>query len=301
MLLLRDLSDKTSGPIVATLGNFDGVHLGHREILHALQEVKKRKRLNSAVILFEPQPREYFLDTTSERLMSLRQKIEIFKKFDVDMVVCLRFNAKLAALSAREFVENVLLRTLHVEHLVVGSDCAFGYKGTGNIALLREYERKGSLVTDVVDAVSIDGVKVSSSRIKQVLKQGDFVLAQKMLGMPYRLGGKVSHGDERGRQLGYPTANIVLRYKVSPLSGVYFGKVILENEREHSGIANIGYRPTFAVDKPLLEIHILNFNQNLYGQKIYIEFSRKIRDEIKFNSKDELISQIEKDLKHTTP
>lgn len=282
---------------VATLGSFDGVHLGHQAILKQLVDISKQKKLPSVVIVFEPQPQEFFLaDKAPARLMRLREKIQALLSQGVDRVLCLAFNAHLRSLSANDFIEQVLIQGIDVKHVVIGDDFRFGCDRKGNFALLESVgKQKGFSVTDTV-TVELDGERISSTRIRQCLEEGNFVAAEKLLGKPYSISGRVAYGQQLGRQLGVPTANIHLRRYRSPLQGV-FAVTANINGKDIRGVANIGVRPTVNGDKRLLlEVHLFDFSQKIYGQVMNVTFHKKLRSEKKFDSLVELQMQLQKDI-----
>ncbi len=283
---------------VATIGSFDGVHLGHRAILRQLLAVARQHQLPAVVIIFEPQPHEFFSgDKAPARLMRLREKIQALMAAGVERVFCLQFNAQLRNLSAEEFIEKILLDGLGIKHLVVGDDFRFGCDRRGNFALLQAVgAERGFDVTDTC-TLEVDGVRVSSTRIRQLLEQGDFAGVEKLLGRPYSISGRIVYGQQLGRKLGVPTANVHLRRYKSPLHGVFTVTVTFADGSVHNGVANVGVRPTVnGVKKPLLEVHIFDFSRTVYGAMIDVAFHTKLRDEQKFNSLDELQAQLQTDI-----
>lgn len=283
---------------VATIGSFDGVHLGHQAILRQLLAVARQHQLPAVVIIFEPQPHEFFSgDKAPARLMRLREKIQALLAAGVERVFCLQFNEQLRSLSAEEFIEKVLLDGLGIKHLVVGDDFRFGCDRRGNFALLQSVgAERGFGVTDTC-TLEVDGVRVSSTRIRQLLEQGDFAGVEKLLGRPYSISGRIVYGKQLGRQLGVPTANVHLRRYKSPLHGVFTVTVTFADGSVHNGVANVGVRPTVnGVKKPLLEVHIFDFSRTVYGALIDVTFHTKLRDETKFNSLDELKAQLQTDI-----
>lgn len=283
---------------VATIGSFDGVHLGHQAILRQLLAVARQHQLPAVVIIFEPQPHEFFSgDKAPARLMRLREKIQALMAAGVERVFCLQFNAQLRNLSAEEFIEKILLDGLGIKHLVVGDDFRFGCDRRGNFALLQAVgAERGFDVTDTC-TLEVDGVRVSSTRIRQLLEQGDFAGVEKLLGRPYSISGRIVYGQQLGRKLGVPTANVHLRRYKSPLHGVFTVTVTFADGSVHNGVANVGVRPTVnGVKKPLLEVHIFDFSRTVYGAMIDVAFHTKLRDEQKFNSLDELQAQLQTDI-----
>ncbi len=285
---------------VATIGNFDGVHLGHQAVLGELAEKAAQLRLPTTAIVFEPQPQEYFAgDRAPARLMRLREKLQAFQRLAVDRVLCLFFNESLAAMPAEDFIRRVLIEGLGVRYLAVGSDFRFGHRRTGDIeALSRAGDQYGFQVA-AMHTVSIDGARVSSTRIRQALAAGDLAAAEKLLGRPYRMSGRVVHGDKRGRVLGVPTANIYLHRRNSPVHGVYAVEVFGVPGEPRPGAANVGTRPTVGGTRTLLEVHILDFDGSLYGQHVRVDFLHKIRDEERFASLEILKEYIQRDIEQT--
>jgi riboflavin kinase / FMN adenylyltransferase len=282
---------------VATLGSFDGVHLGHQAILRQLVRLAKETQLPSLVIIFEPQPQEFFLgDKAPARLMRLREKIHALLSVGVDRVLCLSFNEYLRGLSANDFIEQVLIRGVDVKHLVIGDDFRFGCDRRGDFALLKQVgNQKGFSVTDTV-TLEMQGERVSSTRVRQCLEEGNFAAAEILLGKPYSISGRIVYGQQLGRQLGVPTANVHLRRYKSPLQGVFAVTAKVEG-KSIQGVANIGVRPTVNGDKKLLlEVHLFDFSQKIYGKMIEVVFHKKLRSEKKFASLDELQTQLKKDI-----
>ena len=280
---------------VLTIGNFDGVHLGHRRVISAL--VKKAKALNCvpAVLVFEPQPQELFAPKSAPaRLCRLRDKYSLLEKLGVERLICVNFNRKFASQSAEQFIEELLVKRLGIKHLIVGDDFHFGKNRTGNFDMLCQAGKKfGFDVTDTASYKLAD-CRISSTEIRYALEHDNLADAQRMLGRPYSIIGRVFHGDKRGRQLGFPTANVLLKRRVSPISGVYVVKVNT-GEGSYFGVANVGSRPTVAGIRQQLEVHIFDFDENLYGQSIEVVMLKKLRNEMKFTSIDELTRQISKD------
>ena len=280
---------------VLTIGNFDGVHLGHQQVIKAL--VSKAKALNcvAAVLVFEPQPQELFSpETAPARLCRLRDKYNLLAKLGVQRLICVNFTAKFANQSATYFIENLLVNKLGIKHLIVGDDFRFGKNRTGNFSMLCQAgERYGFDVSDTKSYKMAD-CRISSTAIRQALEQDDLMSVKQMLGREYSIIGRVFHGDKRGRQLGFPTANVLLKRRVSPLSGV-FAVIVKTNNGEFKGVANIGARPTINGVRQQLEVHIFDFDENLYGQCIEVVVKKKLRPVIKFDSLEALTAQIHQD------
>lgn len=277
---------------VATIGNFDGVHLGHRQLLQQVRAEADRMQAKAVAILFEPHPAEFFLDEPPARLMTLREKLLPLEQLGVDVVRVLRFNQDLAAMSANEFIDRILVNELNVQHLVVGDDFRFGHRRAGDFELL---QADGRFSCEASDTVTVNGIRVSSTAVRLALANGQFELAAQLLGRPYHLSGKVAHGDKRGRLLGFPTANLRLKRKTLPLSGVYAVKVMGDGMPETLGVANIGFRPTVDGKEPRCEVHLFNFADEIYGRLIEIEPVQFIRAEQKFSGLDALKAQISVD------
>ncbi|MBJ9976321.1 bifunctional riboflavin kinase/FAD synthetase [Pseudomonas sp. S75] len=282
---------------VATIGNFDGVHRGHQAILARLRERAQALGLPTCVVIFEPQPREYFApDTAPARLARLRDKVELLAGEGIDRILCLPFNRRLSELSAEQFVETILVDGLAVRHLEVGDDFRFGCDRAGDFAFLVEAGRRHGFSVEAAHTVVQDGLRVSSTQVRTALANADFDLAAHLLGRPYTITGRVLHGQKLARQLGTPTANVQLKRRRIPLSGVYLTSAEIDG-KVWPGIANIGVRPTVAGDgRPHLEIHLLDYAGDLYGRRLTVEFHQKLREEQRFASLEALKSAIDADI-----
>lgn len=283
---------------VATIGSFDGVHLGHQAILLQLLALAHQHNLPAVVIVFEPQPQEFFSgEKAPARLMRLREKVQALLAAGVNRVLCLPFNDALRSLSAEVFVQQVLIDGLAIQHLVVGDDFRFGCDRRGDFSLLQRMgSDQGFSVTDTC-TLEIHGERVSSTRIRQLLEVGDFAHAETLLGKSYSINGRVAYGQQLGRKLGVPTANVHLRRYRSPLQGVFAVTATFRDGFVHHGVANVGVRPTVTGDKkPLLEVHLFDFSRTVYGEMIDVAFHKKLRDEKKFASLDELQAQLQTDI-----
>ena len=282
---------------VVTIGSFDGVHIGHQAILRQVKDAAKRLQLPSVVMTFEPQPREFFSsERAPARLMRLREKIDALLDFGIDHVVCLKFNPQLRTLSALDFIDQVLVEGLAVEHLIVGDDFRFGCDRSGDFAMLTERGKQAGFEVMDTATVEINGQRVSSTLIREIVERGDFQRAAELLGRPFSISGIVGYGQQLGRELGFPTANVQLNRFSAPLSGVFAVKVNVAGII-YRGAANVGVRPTVGdLIKPILEVHLLDFDGELYGQRIAVEFIHKVRDEQKFTGLDELIAGIQRDV-----
>ncbi|MEA3274801.1 MAG: bifunctional riboflavin kinase/FAD synthetase [Pseudomonadota bacterium] len=282
---------------VATIGNFDGVHLGHRAVFQSLIEKGRDMGLPATVITFEPQAMEYFApDAAPARLTRLREKLAALADCGIEQVVLLEFGPKLAGMDARDFVRELLVDGLGARHLLVGDDFRFGHGREGDFCLLQEMGREHGFSVEDLHTITHGEERISSTRIRDALSRGDLELARHLLGRPYWICARVGHGDKRGRAIGYPTANLNLHRRVSPLRGVYAVMADGVAGRSWPGVANIGTRPTVSGDtRYLLEVHLFDFEGDIYGRHAQVEFRLKLRDEKKFASFDELKQQIARD------
>lgn len=282
---------------VATIGNFDGVHRGHQAILARLRERAVELGLPSCVVIFEPQPREFFApETAPARLARLRDKLDLLAAEGVDLVLCLAFNQSLSKLSAAEFVDTVLIDGLGVKHLEVGDDFRFGCDRIGDFDFLQKVGAEKGFTLEAAQTVEIDGVRVSSTKVRNALAAADFTLAEHLLGRPFAISGRVLHGQKLARQLGTPTANVQLKRRRAPLTGVYLVSAEIDG-KVWPGVANIGVRPTVAGDgRPHLEIHLLDFAGDIYGRRLTVVFHHKLRDEQHFASLEALKTAIDADV-----
>ena len=299
MQLVRGLHNLKPAPrgCVATIGNFDGVHRGHQAILQRLRERAAELQLPSCVVIFEPQPREFFApDNAPVRLSRLRDKLELLAAAGVDRVLCLAFNRRLRELSAADFVRTVLVEGLGVQHLEVGDDFRFGCDRAGDFSFLEQAGRQFGFSVEDAITIELDGERVSSTRVRNAAQVADFALAEQLLGRPFSISGRVLHGQKLGRQLGTPTANVQLKRRRAPLNGVYLVSVELDG-RVQPGVANIGMRPTVAGDgRAHLEVHLLDFAGDLYGRRLTVVFHQKLRDEQRFASLEALKAAIDADI-----
>ncbi|EHK91130.1 bifunctional riboflavin kinase/FAD synthetase [Aggregatibacter actinomycetemcomitans] len=280
-----------------TIGNFDGVHLGHQAILRHLRAKADELHLPMVVMLFEPQPREYFCGKDAPaRLMRLRDKLHYLEQAGVDIVIVAKFDRTFAALPAPQFIEDWLVRKLKVKFLSIGDDFKFGAKRQGNFAMLQQASEQFGFTVEDNRSFCLDELRISSTAIRLALANDDLPLAEKLLGHPYRILGRVIHGNELGRTIGFPTANIRLHRQVNPVKGVYAVRVRLKSDAFFNGVANIGTRPTINGVNQLLEAHLFDFQGDLYGQWLEVELCRKIRNEMKFPSFDALKAQIAQDV-----
>ncbi len=302
MRLLRGLHNAglAEGRSVATIGNFDGVHRGHQAILAQLREQASALKLPSVVIVFEPQPQEFFQpDTAPPRLMTLSEKLRALSQQDIDYLFCLKFDRALSQLSATDFVQKVLVEHLRVKHLVVGDDFRFGDGRSGDFALLGQLGQQFDFSVENTHTIGAQqhGVgRISSTAIRDCLAAADLTGAQHLLGRRYAITGRVVQGAQLGRTLGFPTANIALKRLRVALQGVYLVQVTLPDDSRCFGVANIGLRPTVDGKKASLEVHLLDVQADLYGQRLRVEFLQHIRDEQRFESLPALQAQIGRDV-----
>lgn len=280
-----------------TIGNFDGVHLGHRALLARLKAAAEAEGLPPTVLTFEPHPREFFApESAPTRLTTLREKLELLADDGVALTYVCPFNARFAALSAGEFIERVLVDTLRVRHLIIGDDFRFGAKRSGDFALLQEAGARLGFRVEAMDSVRLDGTRASSSAVRAALAEGRLEDATRLLGRPYSIDGRVVHGDRIGRQLGFATANIRIKHERPPLLGVFAVEVRGIDGRTLPGVANLGFRPSAnQVVRPLLEVHLFDFAADIYGAHLNVRFLHKLRDEMKFPGLDALKAQIAAD------
>ncbi|MDO6445827.1 bifunctional riboflavin kinase/FAD synthetase [Colwellia sp. 1_MG-2023] len=280
---------------VLTIGNFDGVHLGHQQVIKALVEKAKRLNCIATVLVFEPQPQELFSpESAPARLTRLRDKYVLLERLGVERLICVNFNQKFAQLTAKDFVEKLLVEQLNVKYLIIGDDFHFGKNRRGNFETLCDAGKRFDFGVSDTASYKVSACRISSTEIRKALENNHLKAAEQMLGRPYSIIGRVFHGDKRGRELGFPTANVLLKRRVSPVSGVYVVKVNT-HDGDFFGVANIGSRPTVSGIRQQLEVHIFNFQQDIYGQSIEVVLLHKLREEQRFNSLDELKQQISKD------
>jgi riboflavin kinase/FMN adenylyltransferase len=301
MLVFRTIPERAAAPSVLAIGNFDGLHLGHRALLERLTDKARALALPASVMTFEPHPRELFApEQAPARLTSLREKLGLLASCGVERTYVCHFNRKLAALSADEFVERLLVRGLAVRHLIIGDDFRFGRGRGGDFALLQQAGVEHHFGVEAMHTIDLDGERVSSSAVRETLANGDLEHAARLLGRPYNISGRVVHGDKIGRRLGFPTANVQLKRKRLPLAGVFAVRVSGVGVRDLAGAASLGVRPTLGDGlKPVLEVHLLDFAREIYGSHVTVHFLHKLRDEAKYPSLAALTAQIERDVAAT--
>jgi len=297
MQILRGLTSPDRQPTALTIGNFDGVHLGHVALLNQLQLAARERDLLTAAIVFEPHPREFFTpDQAPARLTNLREKLECFAALGLNRVHVCRFDKKLAQTSATDFID-ALYKNLAAKHVIIGDDFRFGKARGGDFSLMESIGMQQGVTVQSMDSVIQDGVRISSTAVRDALSAGNLPLAQRYLGRAYSISGHVKHGDKVGRKLGFPTANIQLKHNRAPLSGVFVVGVRIEGGAMLEGVASLGVRPTVEVNgKPILEVHLFDFAQQIYGKHLHVDFLHKLRDEVKFSGLESLTKQIALDV-----
>lgn len=297
---LHLLSGQAASPLVdgcvATIGNFDGVHLGHQTIIEQVREKAEELGVPSVAMIFEPQPREFFQgEEAPPRLTGFRQKLEALIAHGIDVVVCLPFNDQFRQHSGMEFIRNILIDGLHVRHLVVGDDFRFGCDRSGDFALLKRVGDQSGFSVENTRTVTVNDERVSSTRVRNSLQGNRLDEARELLGAPYAIEGRIVYGRQLGREIGAPTANILLA-QMPALRGVYVVNVEMPDGRSRDGVANIGLRPTIDGRQPSLEVHLFDFAGTLYGQRLRVTFLHPLRDEVRFDSVDALKAQIAQDI-----
>lgn len=299
MQILRGLYSPTPQPVALTIGNFDGVHLGHQALLNDLRAAAQVRGLQTAVVIFEPHAREFFTPATAPaRLTSLREKLQFFATLGIDRVHVCRFDARFAQMSAANFI-NALHEKLHAQFVLIGDDFRFGNARAGDFAMLEKVAAVQGFEVRAMRSVMHDGVRISSTAIRAALAAGQLRTAQRYLGRHYSMSGRVVRGDQIGRQLGFPTANIQVRHPSLPLSGIYVAQVHGEGLGVLQGAASMGVRPTVKSNaQPTLEVHLFEFDQQIYGKHLRVEFLQKLRDEEKYPDLATLTKHIAQDVEN---
>ena len=294
MLLTRGAADAPLPPVALTVGNFDGIHRGHQAMLQRLLSAGRSRGLRSCVLTFEPHPREFFAPRAAPtRLTSLREKLELLAAHGVERTHVQRFGAAFASLPPEAFVEQVLAKRLKARWLLIGEDFRFGAKRAGDVPLLKELCRRSGCEVEVLPAITLAGVRVSSSAVRAALAAGDLDAAEALLGRPYSISGRVVHGRKLGRELGFATANVQLKHNRPPLSGIFAVRVHGVGPSSRPAVASLGVRPTITSSgRAVLEVHLFDFSADLYGAHMRVEFLHKIRDEEKYSDLDALKAQI---------
>lgn len=286
-------------PHAVTIGNFDGLHLGHQAMLARLQDVARMRGLPTCVLSFEPHPREFFApDQAPARLSSLREKAEHLQRLGIDRLHVFRFDRTFSALTADAFIERVLGRTLQAQYVLVGDDFRYGAKRAGDFALLQSAGQSLGFDAEFLPTVEVAGERASSTAVRSALAAGELDHAARLLGRPYSISGRVVHGDKLGRDIGFPTANIQLKHNRPPLMGIFAVELCGLNGAPLPGVASLGKRPTVkgADAVPVLEVHLFDFNADIYARRVRVEFLHKLRDEAKYPDLDSLVAQIRRDV-----
>lgn len=288
--------DRVANGSVATIGSFDGFHLGHQALLGHVLEEAEATGLPAILMSFEPTPKEFFLaDKPPARLMRFREKFDALSAAGVDIFFCPRFNDEMKNISATAFIRQILVHALNVRHLVVGDDFRFAQDREGHLDMLQRAGRSLGFTVEQMPSVIEGGERISSSAIRDALWDGQLDLATRYLGRHYRMSGRVNYGERVGRKLGYPTANVNLDRKQSAVMGIFAVRVSGKDWGPLDAVASVGTRPTFGGSKPLLEVHIFDFDQEIYGEYIHVDFIAKLRSEEKFAEIDMLIEQMDRD------
>jgi riboflavin kinase/FMN adenylyltransferase len=286
-------------PHAVTIGNFDGLHLGHQAMLARLQDVARTRGLPSCVLSFEPHPREFFTpEQAPARLSSLREKAECLQRMGIDRLHVFRFDRAFSALTAEAFIGQVLGTTLEARYVLVGDDFRYGAKRAGDFALLKQAGESLGFDAEYLPTVEVAGERASSTAVRQALAAGELDHAARLLGRPYSISGRVVHGDKLGRDIGFPTANIQLKHNRPPLLGIFAVEVYGLNGEPLPGAASLGKRPTVKNPDavPVLEVHLFDFNAEIYGRRVRVDFLHKLRDEEKYPDLDSLVAQIRRDV-----
>ncbi|MEW6119413.1 MAG: bifunctional riboflavin kinase/FAD synthetase [Pseudomonadota bacterium] len=282
-----------------TIGNFDGLHLGHKAMLARLQEVARVRALPACVLSFEPHPREFFApEQAPARLSSLREKAECLQRLGIDRLHVFRFDRAFSALTGETFIERVLGHTLQARYVLVGDDFRYGAKRAGDFALLQKMGATLGFDAEFLPTVEVAGERSSSTAVRQALAAGELDHAARLLGRPYSISGRVVHGDKLGRDIGFPTANIQLKHNRPPLMGIFAVELSGLNGSPLPGVASLGKRPTVKNPDaaPVLEVHLFDFNADIYGRRVRVDFLKKLRDEEKYPDLDSLVAQIRRDV-----
>ena len=300
MQLVRHLVDMphpmlAAGSVV-TIGAYDGLHLGHRQLLERVVSSARRRSMPAVLMSFEPTPKEFFSAAKPPaRLMRFREKFEELASAGIDVFYCPRFARAMREIPAADFIRRILIHGLNTRHLVVGDDFHFARRREGGVEHLVRAAAALDFELEQVPSVIADGVRVSSTAVREALAVGDLKRATTLLGRPYRMSGKIVAGEKLGRKLGYPTANVDLRRRQSAVIGIFAVRVHGLDGGPRDAVASVGSRPTFNGSKPLLEVHVFDFDGDIYGRYIHVDFIARLRDQQKFDSADELVAQMHVD------
>lgn len=298
MRVLRGLTTRLPAPAAITIGNFDGVHQGHQALLARLLQQAGARGLPSTVVTFEPHPREFFSPQDAPvRLTSLREKLELLAACGIAQAVVLPFNHTLARQTAEQFMYDTLRDQLRCQYLLIGDDFRFGQRRSGDFQTLQAHAERLGLTLEAMTTIEHDGLRASSTAVRGALADGELEKATALLGRPYRISGRVMHGNKLGRTIGYPTANVQIKHNRPPLSGIFAVSVDGLGDRPWPGAASLGVRPTVTNDGLVtLEVYLFDFNQQIYGQHLGVRFHHKLRDEAHFPDLPTLVAQIDQDV-----
>ena len=296
MKIFNSLDDipNNHGPSSITIGNFDGLHIGHIKLLKKTIDLAKKNNTIPIVLTFSPMPEEYFQNEYFFRLMNNAEKSDSIEDYGIEEIILIPFNEEFSKMDEKSFIDEVLIKKLNAKHIIVGNDFRFGHKRIGNVKLLQSYGHVKGIKVTTVNLVEISGKKISSTSIRKLLISGKILEANNLLRKPFSIQGEIIHGEKLGRELGYPTANIEI-YKSYPINGIFLVKVLRGNSDKLYGLASIGSKPTFSGTNDVLEVFMFNFKLDIYGEIIKVIFLEKIRDQIKFNTKEELVDQMKND------
>ncbi len=300
MRLVRHLIDMPYAALangsVVTIGAYDGLHPGHEHLLGRVIAASRERDLPSVVMSFEPTPKEFFsADAPPARLMRFREKFDALAAHGIEIFYCPRFAQPMRDISADDFIRRILIHGMCMRHLVIGDDFHFARRREGNITQLQRAARALDYTVEQVPSVIVDGVRVSSTAIREALAAGEMQRATALLGRPYRMSGRIVKGEKVGRTLGYPTANVELRRRQSAVMGIFAVHVSGLPGGPRDAVASVGTRPTFAGTKPLLEVHIFDFHEDIYGRYIHVDFIARLRSEVKYETVEELVAQMHRD------
>lgn len=300
MRILHGIPVAADSPVALTVGNFDGVHLGHQAMLAELARAARSRALTSCLMTFEPHPREFFApDQAPTRLTSLREKLELFAAHGVERVQVCRFNYAFAQITAEDFIRRILVRGLGVRWVLVGDDFRFGARRAGDLATLKYAASRLDFEVAPMGSITLDGERVSSTAVRNALVSGGLDRAARLLGRAYSISGRIVRGDGLGRKLGFPTANVQLKHNRPPLTGIFAVEVAGVGDPPQRGVASLGVRPTVVQQgQPVLEVHLLDFDGPLYGRHVRVDFLHKFRDEKKFADLATLTRQIAIDVEN---
>jgi riboflavin kinase/FMN adenylyltransferase len=294
---IRDLPfDELRNGSVVTIGAYDGLHVGHEQLLHRVRAASEERGLPAVVMSFEPTPKEFFSAASPPaRLMRFREKFDALADHGIDLFYCPRFEAQIRDISADDFVRRILVHGLCARHIVIGDDFRFARKREGTLAHLQQVGAVLDYGVEQVPSVVVDGIRVSSTAIRDALWNGEMHQATALLGRPYRMSGKIVRGEKMGRTLGFPTANVDLRRRQSAVMGIFAVRVHGLEGGPHDAVASVGTRPTFDGTKPLLEVHIFDFDAEIYGEYIHVDFISRLRGQVKYDDVAELVAQMHRD------